>query len=60
MEALAHLEAVRGTRGFVSAGEGIFADGKKKGNKTGKSGGELPIAANGKMAGLPAMRCVRF
>ena len=48
MEELAKLEAERGTPGYVSAGEGIFADGKKKGNKTGKSGGELPVSANGK------------
>ena len=38
MEELAKLEAERGMPGYVSAGEGIFADGKKKGNKTGKSG----------------------
>jgi len=48
MEELAKLEEERGTPGYVSAGEGIFADGKKKGNKTGKSGGELPVSANGK------------
>ena len=48
MEELAKLEAERGMPGYVSAGEGIFADGKKKGNKTGKSGGELPVSANGK------------
>ena len=48
MEELAKLEAERGTPGYVSAGEGIFADGKKKGNKTGKSGVELPVVANGK------------
>ena len=36
MEELAKLEEERGTAGYVSAGEGIFADGKKKGNKTGK------------------------
>ncbi len=48
MEELAKLEEERGTPGYVPAGEGIFADGKKKGNKTGKSGGELPVAANGK------------
>ena len=48
MEELAKLEEERGTLGYVSAGEGIFADGKKKGNKTGKSGGELPVSANGK------------
>ena len=48
MEELAKLEAERGTPGYVPAGEGIFADGKKKGNKTGKSGGELPVSANGK------------
>ena len=48
MEELAKLEEERGTMGYVSAGEGIFADGKKKGNKTGKSGGELPVSANGK------------
>ena len=48
MEELAKLEEERGTPGYVSAGEGIFADGKKKGNKTGKSGVELPVVANGK------------
>ncbi len=48
MEELAKLEEERGTPGYVPAGEGIFADGKKKGNKTGKSGGELPVVANGK------------
>ena len=48
MEELAKLEEERGTPGYVPAGEGIFADGKKKGNKTGKSGGELPVSANGK------------
>ncbi len=48
MEELAKLEAERGTPGYVQAGEGIFTDGKKKGNKTGKSGGELPAAVNGK------------
>ena len=48
MEELAKLEEERGTPGYVSAGEGIFADGKKKGNKTGKSGGELPVSANRK------------
>ena len=48
MEELAKLEEERGTPGYVSAGEGIFADGKKKGNKTGKSGSELPVSANGK------------
>ncbi len=48
MEELAKLEEERGTPGYVPAGEGIFADGKKKGNKTGKSGGELPVLANGK------------
>ena len=48
MEELAKLEEERGTPGYVPAGEGIFADGKKKGNKTGKSGVELPVVANGK------------
>ncbi len=59
MEELAKLEAERGMPGYVSAGEGIFADGKKKGNKTGKSGGELCRQME-RAAGLPAMRCVRF
>ena len=48
MEELAKLEAERGTPGYVSAGKGIFEDGKKKGNKTGKSAVELPVAVNGK------------
>lgn len=48
MEELAKLEVERGTPGYVTAGEGIFPDGKKKGSKTGKSGVELPVAANGK------------
>ena len=48
MEELAKLEEERGTPGYVPAGEGIFADGKKKGNKTGKSGVEMPVVANGK------------
>ncbi len=48
MEELAKLEEERGKPGYAPAGEGIFADGKKKGNKTGKSGVELPVVANGK------------
>ncbi len=48
MEELAKLEEERGTPGYAPAGEGIFADGKKKGNKTDKSGGELPVSANRK------------
>ena len=48
MEELAKLEMERGTPGYAPAGEDIFPDGKKKGNKTGKSGVELPAAANGK------------
>ena len=48
MEELAKLEEERGTPGYAPAGEGIFPDGKKKGNKTGKSGVELPATANGK------------
>ena len=48
MEELAKLEEERGKPGYAPAGEGIFADGKKKGNKTGKSGGELPVSANRK------------
>ena len=48
MEELAKLEEERGTPGYALAGEGIFSDGKKKGNKAGKSAVELPVAANGK------------
>ncbi len=48
MEELAKLEEERGTLGYASAGEGIFADGKKKQNKAGKGGGELPVPTNGK------------
>ncbi len=48
MEELAKLEAERGTPGFASEGGGIFAEGEKKRNKAGKSGGERPVAANGK------------
>ena len=48
MEELAKLEAERGTPGYAPAGEGIFPDGRKKGNKAGKSAVELPVAANGK------------
>ena len=48
MEELAKLEEERGTPGYAPAGEGIFPDGKKKGNKAGKSAVELPVAANGK------------
>ncbi len=40
MEELAKLEAERGTQGYALAGEGTFADGKKKQNKAGKSGGD--------------------
>ncbi len=48
MEELAKLEAERGTPGYASAGESIYADGKKKQNRPGKRGGELPVAINGK------------
>ena len=48
MEELAKLEEERGMPGYAPAGEGIFPDGKKKGNKAGKSAVELPVAANGK------------
>ena len=48
MEELAKLEAERGTPGYALSGEGILADGKKKLNRAGTGGGELPAAANGK------------
>lgn len=48
MEELAKLEEERGTAGYASARESIYADGKKRQNKAGKGGGELPMAANGK------------
>ena len=48
MEELAKLEEERGTPGFASERGGIFAEGEKKRNKAGKSGGELPVSANGK------------
>ena len=48
MEELAKLEAERGTPEYVSAGKGIFEDGKKKGNKAGKNGSELPVDTSGK------------
>ena len=34
--------------GYAPAGEDIFADGRKMGNKSGKSGGEMFLATNGK------------
>lgn len=48
MEELAKLEVERGTAGYAPAGEDIFADGRKMGNKSGKSGGEMFLATNGK------------
>ena len=48
MEELAKLEVERGTVGYAPAGEDIFADGRKMGNKSGKSGGEMFLATNGK------------
>ena len=48
MEELAKLEVERGTPGYASEGESIFADGRKMRNKAGKNGGELPAAASGK------------
>ena len=48
MEELAKLEAERGTPGYASEGESIFADGRKTRNKAGKNGGELPAVASGK------------
>ena len=48
LEELAKLEAERGTPGYVSAGKGIFEDGRKMRNKAGKNGSELPVDTSGK------------
>ncbi len=60
MEELAKLEEERGTPGYAPAGEGIFPDGKKKGNKAGKSAVELPVAANGKSGRIASNEMCTF
>ncbi len=60
MEELAKLEEERGTPGYAPEEEGIFADGRKKQNKAGKSGGELPAATNGKTGRIASNEMCTF
>ena len=60
MEELSKLEAERGTPGYVSEGESIFADGRKMRNKAGKNGGELPAAASGKSGRVASKEMCTF
>ena len=60
MEELAKLEAERGIPGYAPEEEGIFADGRKKQNKAGKGGGELPAATNGKTGRIASNEMCTF
>lgn len=60
MEELSKLEAERGTPGYASEGESIFADGRKMRNKAGKNGGELPAAASGKSGRVASKEMCTF
>ena len=60
MEELAKLEEERGTPGYASAGEGIFTDERKKRNKTGKSGSEPLVVANGKSGRIASNEMCTF